>query len=125
MTESSFLRFAPTVCAVEEDYEILVAVKEKGMVLLEIGEEIYHDMRAGVCRAEADFFKIRVPGTVLDSAREYTVVFRASQGKQAYFTTFAPHESVRFSFRPLEKTENIRLSEESFETDNKTSSSYS
>ncbi len=109
MTESSFLRFAPTVCAVEEDYEILVAVKEKGMVLLEIGEEIYHDMRAGVCRAEADFFKIRVPVAVLDSAREYTVVFRASQGKQAYFTTFAPHESVRFSFRPLEKTENIHI----------------
>ena len=109
MTETSFLRFAPTVCAVEEDYEILVTVKEKGMVLLEVGNAVYHDLRGGVCRAEADFFKIRVPGAVLDSAREYTVVFRASQGKQAYFTTFAPHESAHFSFRPLEKTENVHI----------------
>lgn len=109
MTDASFLRFAPSVCAVEEEYEILIAVKEKGMVLLEIGDEIYHDARAGVCRAEADFFKIRVPQAVLDSARAYTVVFRASQGKQAYWTTFAPHKSERFSFRPVEKTEDIRI----------------
>lgn len=108
MTES-FLRFAPTVCAVEEDYVILIAVKEKGMVLVEIGDEIYHDTRAGIARAEADYFKIRVPQAALDAQKAYTVVFRGSKGKVPYFTTFAEHKTETFPFRPVEKTEGIRI----------------
>ena len=108
MTES-FLRFAPAVCAVEEDYEILVATKERGMVLIEIGENIYEDLRAGVIRAEADYFKIRVPQSVLDDAKAYTVVFRGSLEKKPYFTTFAPHKTETFSFRPILKTEGVRI----------------
>lgn len=109
MINSCSLRFAPTVCAVENDYEILIATKRLGMVLVEVGDEVYHDTRAGVCRAEADFFKIRVPQQKLNAEKQYTVVFRPSLGKKSYFTTFGHHEPVTFSFRPVEKTEGIRI----------------
>ncbi len=109
MTDTAFLRFKPTVCAVEEDYVILLATSVRGMALLEIGEEIYHDTRAGVCLAEADFFQIRVPQSALNTAREYTVVFRPSLGKESYFTVFAPHKTLTLPFRPVEKTENIHM----------------
>jgi len=109
MINACSLRFAPTVCAVEEDYEILIATKTVGMALVEIGDEVYHDTRAGVCRAEADYFKIRVPQSALNAAKNYTVVFRPSLGKKSYFTVFAPHEAVSFPFRPIEKSEGIRI----------------
>lgn len=109
MINSCSLRFAPVVCAVEEEYEILIATKTLGMVLVQIGDEIYHDTRAGICRAESNYFKIRVPQAALDAAKKYTVVFRPSLGKQSYFTKFGRHEPVTFSFRPVEKTENIRM----------------
>ncbi len=109
MEAVEFLRFAPTVCAVEEDYEILVATKAIGMVLIEVGDEVYHDVRAGVCRAETDYFKIRVPQAALDAEEKYTVVFRPSLGKKSYFTEFGQHETADFAFRPLKKTEEIRI----------------
>lgn len=109
MINACSMRFAPTVCAVEEDYEILIATRTRGMALVEVGDEVYHDTRAGVCRAEADFFKIRVPQSALDAAKKYTVVFRPSLGKKSYFTTFAHHEAVTFAFRPIENTEGIRI----------------
>ena len=34
MINSCSLRFAPVVCAVEEEYEILIATKTLGMVLV-------------------------------------------------------------------------------------------
>ena len=109
MINTCSLRFAPTVCAVEEDYEILIATKTLGMALVEVGDEVYHDTRAGVCRAEANYFKIRVPQEKLDAAKKYTVVFRPSLGKKSYFTKFGYHEPVTFSFRPVEKKEEIRI----------------
>ena len=109
MINACSLRFAPTVCAVEEEYEILIATRKRGMVLVEIGDEVYHDLRAGVCRAESEYFKIRVPQSALDAAGKYTVVFRPSLGKKSYFTTFGHHEAVTFSFRPVTKTEDIKM----------------
>jgi predicted phosphohydrolase len=77
--------------------------------MIEVGDNVYHELHSGVCTAEADFFKIRVPQSELDGAKEYTVVFRASKRKKSYFTEFAPHQCARFAFRPIEKTDCLRI----------------
>ncbi len=109
MCDYDFLRCAPTVCALDGYYEILILTTDIGMALVEIGDKVYHETHSGVCVAEADFFKIRVPESVLDLAKEYTVVFRASKVKKSYFTEFEAHKCARFDFRPIEKTEGIRI----------------
>ena len=109
MEDCSFLKCAPTVCALDGFYEILILTNRVGMALVEIGDELYHETRSGVCLAESDFFKIRVPQSVLDEKKEYSVIFRASKRKQSYFTEFEPHECVKFAFRPLEKNEDIKI----------------
>ena len=109
MSNCGFLRCAPTVCALDGYYEILILANRVGMALVEIGDEVYHEQHSGVCSAEAEFFKIRVPQSVLDGEKKYTVVFRASKRKQSYFTEFEAHECAEFNFRPIEKAAGIRI----------------
>lgn len=109
MSENNFLRCAPVVCALDGYYEILILTNGIGMAIVEIGDEVYHELHSGVCAAESDFFKIKVPQSVLNAAKEYNVVFRGSKGKQSYFTEFEEHKSARFSFRCVEKSENVKV----------------
>ena len=45
----------------------------------------------------------------LDRAREYSVVFRETEDRKSYFSTFKELRIEKFDFKPLEKTENIRI----------------
>lgn len=97
------------VCALDGYYEILILANGVGMAIVEVGDKVYHELHSGVCAAESEFFKIKVPQNVLDEAKKYTVVFRGSKCKKSYFTEFCEHKCASFDFHPVENTEGIKI----------------
>lgn len=98
-----FLSCKPTVTVINEDYEILLNSKDNGILAVKIGEEKYYEENSGVLYSEKNYAKIRVPQAVLDKAKEYTVVFRKSLVRVAYYSKLGEEETEVFKFRPLKK----------------------
>lgn len=105
----SFLRCKPAVFVVGSSYEFLFNLNAYGLCYVQIGDAIYHEECTGVLPSERLTVKIRVPQTVLDEAKGYTVLYRATQERKSYFSTFQPMETQSFAFRPLTKTEDIHI----------------
>lgn len=59
--------------------------------------------------SERRTLKIRIPQAVLDKTKEYSVVFRQTEERKSYFSTFKPFEMETFAFKPLEKQEDIHI----------------
>ncbi len=105
----SFLTCAPSVFVIGDEYEILVNAKENGILHLEVGGEEYYEENAGVLATERAYARIRVPQAALDESECYTAVFRKTINHQAYFSEIAEPVKESFSFRPIKKSEGIRI----------------
>ncbi|MBE5753262.1 MAG: metallophosphoesterase, partial [Clostridiales bacterium] len=105
----SFLRCTPSVFVIGREYEILVNLQSFGLCFVKVGENIYHETCSGVLPSERLVAKIRVPQKALDEAKEYMVVFRETNERKSYFSTFKALQEQKFAFKPLEKKENIHI----------------
>lgn len=105
----SFLKFSPTVFVIGDEYEIAVTTEATGIIWLTVGGEDFYPENSGVLSTEKCFAKIRVPEKKLDASRAYTVNFRESLNRKAYFSMLGEREREEFDFRPLEKTEGINI----------------
>ena len=105
----SFLRCTPAVYVIGKEYEISVNLKSFGLCFIEIGDEIFYEENNGVLPSERLVVKIRVPQESLNRAKKYSVVFRETDNRKSYYSTFKPPQIKEFAFKPLEKTENINI----------------
>lgn len=105
----SFLSCTPSVFVIGREYEILLILKAYGLCYIKVGDEIYYEENSGVLPSERRIVKIRLPQKSLDEAKGYTVVFRETEERKSYFSTFKPLQTQEFIFKPLEKTENIHI----------------
>ena len=103
----NFLQCFPSVFVVEQEYEIILCLREKGLVCVEIEGKKYYEDLAGILPTERIVHKIRVSQSVLDRAERYTVLFKAVQNRQAYFTVTMPEEKETFPYFPLRKEQDI------------------
>lgn len=106
---SDFLQCYPSVFAVEDDYVLSVTAKFNGLCKIVIGGQDFYEENSGVLCTNKDYFKIPVPQKLLDEAKSYTVVFRKLIERKSYFSALEPEIKESFSFKPLEKTENINI----------------
>ena len=105
----SFLYCKPSVFVIGQEYEILLNVKTYGICFIEIEDKIFYEENSGVLPSERTVVKIRVPQSVLDSVKEYSVIFRETEDRKSYYSTFKELQVEKFAFKPLEKTENIHI----------------
>ncbi len=105
----SFLKFNPTVYVVNDEYELVVCTNDNGLCSVRIGDEIFYEENSGVLASEKNYFKIRLPQGVLNAAKAYEIRFRKTVLRKAYFSQFEETQTARFSFRPLEKTTDIKM----------------
>ena len=105
----SFLYCKPSVFVIGQEYEILLNLKANGICFIEIEDKIYYEENTGTLPSERKVLKIRIPQTVLNNAKEYSVIFRETEDRKSYFSTFKPFKVETFAFKPLEKTENIHI----------------
>ena len=93
---------------INDEYEILVITQKNGLISVEIGGSIYYPENSGVLYSERNFAKIRVPQSLLDKSKKYTVVYRETINRKAYFSQFGNEKRREFNFKPLEKTDDIK-----------------
>ena len=105
----SFLLCPPTVFVIDDEYEILVNAKKNGIIGIQIDGKTYYEENSGVLSSEKDYAKIRLPQTVLNEAKAYAVSYRESINRRGYYSQMGETQTQTFSFKPLEKTENINL----------------
>ncbi len=98
----------PTVFVIGDDYEITVYTNANGLCFLRIGEEIFYDAVGGIMRSETRVHKFRIPQKILNKAKEYEIIIRGTNLRKAFYSTFNEPESYKYSFKSLEKTENIK-----------------
>lgn len=104
-----FLSCIPTVTVVCEDYEILVSTKENGVIGIEVGGVIYYEDNSGALPSEKNYAKVRLPQKVLDKAKLYTVVFRKSIERVAYWSKLGESERESFKFKPCKRRGDINI----------------
>lgn len=104
----NFLKFNPTVFVIGDEYEILAISEKNGLIYLEIDGKIYHEKNSGVLHTERNVEKIRVPQNILDKAKKYTVCYRESIDRKMYFSELGEVQKIDFTFKPLERDEDIR-----------------
>ena len=105
----SFLRCTPSVFVIGKSYEILLNLNAYGLCYLQVGDAIYYEENSGVLPSERLVVKIRVPQKALNDAKGYTVIYRETETRKSYFSTYKPMQTQKFAFKPLKKTENIHI----------------
>ena len=105
----SFLYCDPCVFVIENRYEILVLTNENGLIGIKIGDRIFYEENSGALPTEKTHAKIRVPQEALDNAQGYTVSFRKSIDRRAYYSLLGDECEAFYPFKPLTKTEDIHL----------------
>ena len=104
-----FLKFDPSVFVIGEEYELLIITEECGIISLSIGGENYYEENTGVLSSEKNKVKIRVPKKLLDEAGEYTVVFRKTIDRKAYFSKIAEPVLKKYSFKGTPEKNEMKI----------------
>ena len=103
------LQTPPVVFAVGHDYQIMVPVVTEAMISCEINGKTYYDANNGVICTATRVRRITVPQAELNAVKEYTLCCRVVKKRKEYFTQTEPLQKKSYNFRPLEKTENIKI----------------
>lgn len=99
----------PAVFVVENDYEILVVCKKKGLIYVKVEDDIYRPKNSGVLETEVNYAKIRLPQSALDAAKKYTVCYKKSLKRLSYYSLLGKTREFEFEFCPVSKTESLRV----------------
>jgi len=105
------LQTPPVVYAVGNEYQIMALVKQDVPVVMwvEVNGKQYYDVSNGVLRSARSSHRMTVPQSELNAAKEYTLCCHVLTKRKAYFSQTEPVQKKTYSFRPLEKTENIKV----------------
>ena len=82
-----YMLVEPTVFAVGNKYNIFVPFSDEVIMWVRVGEKNYYDHCNGILRSNTNMHKVELPMSVLDEAKEYTVVYKKMIDRQPYFPT--------------------------------------
>ncbi|MBP9988418.1 MAG: metallophosphoesterase [Ruminococcus sp.] len=106
-------KFSPiggsVVCAVGSNYIICIPAKTSVLIKVEVGENTYYCHSNGIRISDSGLHKITVPSDVLDKEKKYTVVYETVNERFDYSCDKQPPVSVEYSFKPIEKTDDIKI----------------
>ncbi len=98
----------PAVFAVENEYQIMVPVREKCLMWVTVDGIDYFDASNGINRSETLVHRMTVPIKALDAAKKYTLSYRKVIERKPYFPKFEETVSTCYDFKPIE-SENINI----------------
>ncbi|MBO5213806.1 MAG: metallophosphoesterase [Clostridia bacterium] len=99
--ENEMLKTHPAVFAVEDEYQIMVCVKEPCLMWVQIGEEKIFDESNGMLRSNVTTHRMHVPGDLLNREKKYTLCWRKVIDRKPYFTQTEEEQRLEYSFRPV------------------------
>ena len=104
-----YMLVAPTVYAIGDKYNIFVPFSDEVIMWVKVGEHTYYDHCNGILRSNTNMHKVELPMSVLDEAKEYTVVYKKMIERKPYFPTSEDERSYTVSFRPVKDGGNINI----------------
>lgn len=99
----------PAVCCVGNNYQIMIPVKYKMLISVQVGNKVYNNHSNGIRISSAEIQRVTVPMAELDRAKKYTVICRKMILRRAYGSITGHEVKIDYNFRPLTKTENIKI----------------
>lgn len=106
---TEIMPYYPGVYAVGEEYQIIMPFSAEAIVKLGVGERIFYDDMCGVLRSSDLIHRIHIPMSVLNEAKEYTVIYQKIIERKAYFPEMEEEVRVTFDFRPLPQDGRINI----------------
>ncbi len=103
------MKTCPAVFAVGKNYQIMIPFNCETILWITVGGKKYYDHTNGVLRSMTRVHKVIVPMDELDKNKEYTVCFRRVLDRKPYFPVIEETKSITYSFKPVEKKQNIRI----------------
>ena len=105
----NIVKLNPTVCAVKDMYQIMIVSEDEALISVHVGDNVYFSHSNGVKKSKPGVHRVCVPMQELDKARRYTVVAQKAIERLAYFPKFDSAVQKDYTFRPLEKTNDINI----------------
>ncbi len=102
------LKTTPAVFAVGKEYQIMVPVTDNSLFWVEIGDDSFYDESNGIMRSLCSTHRVRVPMSVLDREKKYTVCERKIVDRKPYFPITENTVKTEFEFYPI-PNDNIRI----------------
>lgn len=99
----------PTVCCVEDNYQIMIPVKYKMLVSVRVGNKEYFNHSNGIRLSDTKIQRVTVPMSELDKEKKYTVICRRMILRRAYGSITGKVQETEYNFKPLTKTEGINI----------------
>ncbi len=99
----------PTVFAVGDRYHIFVPFSDEVIMWVKVGDRVFYDHCNGILRSNTNMHRVELPMSVLDEAKEYTVVYKKMIERKPYFPTSEPERELTMPFRPVKRDGNINL----------------
>lgn len=94
-------RYAPTVFAVGNCYQIMIPVYVPALVTIRIQDRDYCDETNGIMNSQHRIHRVEVPMDALDMAKEYTVFIKPLIRRSPYHTRTGKAVGKTYSFRPV------------------------
>lgn len=108
-TATPLLLAPPSVFAVEDEYQICVAVSGDCTMMVDVGGLCCCDHANGVLRSRRRIHIAHVPAAALDRAGGYTVRLRPILDRRPYFSETGPEQVTSWSFRPIPAGKPVRI----------------
>ena len=99
----------PTVFAVGDQYQIFMPFSDEVIVWVKVGDNTYYDHCNGVLRSRTNMHRVTLPASVLNEAKEYTVVYRKMIDRAPYFPTSEDERTLTLPFKPVKNEGDINL----------------
>lgn len=109
LSKRSALRGTPVVCAVKDSYLICVPVNKAVLMSVTVNGKEYFCHSNGIKISDTPVQKFTVPMSELDAAKKYTVKYEVLNLRTPYYCEKEPEVSIDYTFKPIEKTENINI----------------
>ena len=106
---TEIMPYYPIVFAVGEQYRIVMPFSAEATVKVEVGDRVFYDDMCGVLRSSDLIHRVELPMSVLDEAKEYTVVYQTIIDRKAYFPEMEEVVRLTFDFRPLPTDREINI----------------
>lgn len=100
---STIMKCTPAVCAVKDEYQIMIPVNASAIMWIKVGGKNFYDESNGILRSDTDIHRVTVPMSVLNEAKEYTVCWREVFERKPYSPILGDEQSQSFAFRPMER----------------------
>lgn len=97
------------VFVASDSYDIIWNTSVPGLAWVDCGGKRFYDHANGNIKSEETIHKITVPADLLDNSGKYTVFFRESIDRRAYFPLTGEEESKTYSFRPVKKKDDYEF----------------